>query len=98
MHRSIFLAAMSLTFGMFGALPPFAQSVKELKALVSDPRLQELLGSGEEIREIVKTDSGYAVMTRTRFLKVDVEVKSLGHPGPVPFELHFFQPVDLVED
>jgi len=94
MRRTIFLA-LSLTFGMFGALPPMEQSVREVKALVSDPRLQKLLGSAEAIRKIVKTDSGYAVMTRTRILKVDVEIKSLGHPGPVPFEFHFFEPTDL---
>jgi hypothetical protein len=95
MHRFIFFACMTLTFGIFGALPPFAQSVKELKALLSDERLEELLGSSEGIREIMKTDSGYAVVTYSRFLKVDVEYKSLGHPGPVPFEFHFFEPIDL---
>jgi len=96
MHRYFpFLAGLSVTFGIFGALPPFAQSAKEISTLVMDSHLQELMGSAEVIREIMKTDSGYAVMTSTRFLKVDIEYQSAGRPGPVPFVFHFGEPLDL---
>jgi hypothetical protein len=88
---SLFLASSSL----FAALPPLAQSSREIQAVLSDSQLQTLLGSAEGVQEIIRTEGGYVVMTQNYLLRVDVEYLSASRPGPVPFRLHFQEPVEL---
>ena len=87
----LLLAAASL----FGALPPLAQSSREIQALLSDSQMQTLLGGAEWVQEIVRTETGYVVMTQNYLLRVDVEYLRAGRPGPVPFQLHFQDPIEL---
>ena len=89
------LAFFSPFFSLFAALPPLAQSSREIQALVADSRIHTLLGSAEAIEEIIRTASGYVVMTKKNLLRVDVEYQSASRPGPVPFKLHFHEPVEL---
>lgn len=84
------------SFG-FGALPPLAQSIRELKALVDDPRLYQSLGSAEVIEEISRTNGGYLVFTKNYSMHVGVTIlrNHKERVGPVEFELQFEKPVDL---
>ena len=82
---------------LFSALPPLAQSSKELQALLSDSQLQDNLGSGELIQEIIRTENGYVVMTRNYLMRVDIHypIQEQRRVGPVSFELHFNPPISL---
>lgn len=93
MKTCLFLLVFSMTG--FAALPPMAQSAREMQALLSDPRLQEYLGSAEAIQEIVRTGEGYVVLTENYVMKVNVVYSQSKRPGPVPFELDFQKPIDL---
>lgn len=89
-------AALILCFAIstYAALPPLAQSVRELQAILADPHVQEELGSAEAIEEIVRTDNGYELKTQSRRLPVDVQYKPAKRPGPVPFELQFYPAIN----
>lgn len=81
----------------FGALPPLAQGVREMQALLSDHRFYQALGSSEILKDVIRTDSGYLVLTQNYAMKVDVkyERRTDGVVGPVQFNLEFNPPVNL---
>ncbi len=88
MKKLIFLlaACFSTTYAL---LPPLAQSVREIEAILSDPRLYQSLGSGEKIVGIERTDSGYVVMTHNYSLQVTIVYHALPYPGPARFMFEF---------
>jgi hypothetical protein len=89
MKKWIFVCLASTTFGL---LPPLAQSTRELKELLNDPRLYEALGSAEMIQEIVRIDHGYRVFTQNYAIQVNLHYKRGGMIGPAQFELEFESP------
>ena len=92
-HLSLFLF---LGASLFAALPPLAQSIREIEPLLVDPRLQEWLRSAVAIQEILYIDGGYLVRTQNYFLRVDVEyLKTTKQAGPILFQLHFHHPIHL---
>lgn len=94
--KSICFALAFFASSLFGALPPLAQSSKEIQAILADPRLQEQLGSAEVIHEIIRTNGGYVVMTQSYSMRVDVHYSNEPRRiGPVSFHLEFYPPVDL---
>lgn len=94
MKKLIFIFLASTTFA---ALPPLAQSTRELQALLADTRLYESLGSAELIKDIIRTEKGYLVLTQNYAMRVDVKYGGGDRKviGPIHFELEFQQPVDL---
>lgn len=96
MKKWFFLLCVGLSVPIFSTLPPLAQSSKEIQALVADSRMQTSLGSAEGIQEIVRTTNGYVVITPHYSLRADIEYLPLGRPGPVPFQFHFYEPVERV--
>ena len=70
---------------LFGLLPPYAQSQREIQAILD----RSAIPVGEVIQSIVRTDGGYSVSTSHYTMEVAVEYFPNQHPGPVPFELHF---------
>jgi hypothetical protein len=87
----IFVASTAFT-----ALPPLAQSTRELQAMLSDTRFYDSLGSAEYIQDIQRTEGGYLVTTPRYVMQVDVRyVRNERKIGPVPFELDFHQPLLL---
>jgi hypothetical protein len=94
MKKLFFILLASTTFA---ALPPLAQSTRELQALLADHRLYESLGSAERIKEILRTEHGYLVLTENYALRVDIQYGG-GHSkviGPIHFEFNFHSPADL---
>ncbi len=87
MKNWIFLCLASTNFAL---LPPLAQSTAELKALLNDPRLYEFLGSAESIREIIRTERGYLVITANYMMQVNIEYeRGVMKIGPAQFEFDF---------
>ena len=98
--KKYFLAALIFLFPVvtpFAALPPLAQTSREIQAILSDSHCQEYLGSAELIQNVVRTKEGYLVMTLNYLMRVDIEYK-LAHTrvGPAHFELLFYPPVNLL--
>ena len=89
----VFLAC---TASVSAALPPLAQSIAELKALLMNEEVASSLGMAESIQRIEKTDSGYLVTTRSKELAVDVIYLPAQNIGPLKFDLKF-QPVQTAE-
>jgi hypothetical protein len=80
----------------FAALPPLAQSTREMQALLSDPHMQGWLGSAEPIQSIIRMQNGYLIMTQNYAMRVDINYGGEDRLiGPVPFTLEFSQPVAL---
>lgn len=86
-----------LTSTFFGALPPLAQSTRELKALLADTRLHEFLGSAEQIKEIIRTEKGYLILTQSYAMRIDITYGGRDSKiiGPIQFEFDFHEPIDL---
>ena len=76
------------------ALPPLAQSSKELKEILSSPSLYQQLGGGQSIEKILKVEGGYQIYTRQRALYVKVNYLPIQQPGPAKFQLEFSEPID----
>lgn len=87
----IFLASTT-----FAALPPLAQSSREIQAVLADGEMYQRLGSSQQIKEIVKTETGYLIVTPRYEMRVDVHYKRTQKlAGLVQFDLEFYAPVDL---
>ena len=97
MNMKKLLLILFVTTTAFGALPPLAQGIREMQALFSDHRFYEGLGSAEILKDVIRTESGYLVLTQNYAMKVDVnyERRSDGMVGPVQFDLEFNTPVNL---
>ncbi len=94
MKKMMFILLASTAFG---ALPPLAQSTRELQALLSDGRFYESLGSAETVKNIIRTEKGYLVITQNYFLPVEVKYGGGDQKiiGPIHFELEFKRPINL---
>lgn len=96
--RNFFLAFISLSSVTFAALPPLAQSSREIQAVLADGRFYESLGSAEVVKEIIRTQNGFLVMTQNYAMKVDVKYTPRGETtfaGPAQFTLEFHAPVSF---
>jgi hypothetical protein len=94
MKKLIFIFLASSTFAV---LPPLAQSTREVQALLADGRFYDALGSAEQIKDIIRTDKGYLVLTENYAMRVDIKYGGGDKKiiGPLPFELQFYQPINL---
>ncbi len=89
----VFLASTT-----FAVLPPLAQNTRELQAILADPRLYESLGGAELIRELIRTEEGYLILTQNYAMQVEVIYEGRGDQkwvGPAQFHLEFHRPVAL---
>lgn len=73
------------------ALPPGAMSLKELKAILADKRLEAFLDKVHVIESIIANERGYLVSTAYRSVQVDVIHIAKGI-GPSKVELSFHEP------
>lgn len=86
---AILLASSSMAFA---ALPPLAQSEREIKAILDSHETYQLLGGAEPIDQIVRTENGYLLITAHKELLVDIHYLP-AKIGPAEFELSFHPPV-----
>jgi hypothetical protein len=74
----------------FYALPPSAQRIREMRALLTDLSLWSLLGPNQTIQKIEKTENGYRVAADSFSLEVKILYKQDGRRiGPADFEFVF---------
>lgn len=84
------IAFILLSFStLHAALPPLAQSSREIKEIMADPRLYQSLGGAESILQILKVDGGYEISTLHRTILVNVNYVPNQMIGPISFELDF---------
>ena len=95
--KKIFLLVLFVGFitSGFCALPPFYQSTKEIKALITDPRFHEKLGSGQYIQSITRKDHGWLIKTPKYLLFVDVKYSYSHRIGPAEFEFIYNDPEEI---
>jgi len=91
MRKFLFLLAISCG-AAYGLLPPLPQSIREIEAILADPRLYQSLGSPEMIVGIERTEHGYVVLTSNYSLQVTLTYTPLPYPGPAQFVLDFHTP------
>lgn len=98
MYKYIIAFALLITHAeIFAALPPLFENIAEIKAILDDQRLGDLLESGETIKEIKKVEKGYIIKTNQHKLLVRVVYKPISMPGPAKFDLEFKTPKPLRE-
>jgi hypothetical protein len=93
MKKIILVSFLFLAVSGFSALSPLSQSIRELKALLDDSHLQAAFGSGDPILQIVRTEKGFSIATSHQVMQVELVYGKPMRPGPVPFQLHFYEPV-----
>ena len=91
------LTMLLLTSGsmVFAALPPLAQSEREIQAILSSRESYDLLGGANPIEQIIRMENGYLIITARKEMKVDVIYVNTGKIGPAEFKLQFHPPVNL---
>lgn len=80
---------------IFAALPPLFEDIAEIKAILDEKRLSQLLESGESIKEIQKIEKGYVIKTNQHKVFVKVIYKPNVMPGPAQFDIEFATPQHL---
>lgn len=103
--RSILCLFMMLfvTNSGFAALPPFAETTRELKAILEDEKLGASLGMSSPIESIqhisVETIEGvhsaYVIKTLTHQILVEIVPSEKQKVGPLAFKLRFNTPTPL---
>jgi hypothetical protein len=96
MKRLLLIACLSGS-SLFAVLPPLAQNIREIEAMLADSRFYEALGSPEMIQDIIHIDGGYLVLTQHYALRVEVHYLPAQRIGPAAFELIFQPPMVLKE-
>lgn len=72
------------------ALPPFAQSKKEIEAIFNSAEINQHIPQEETILQFTKIDNSYLVVTNTyRSILIDVHYLPSQKVGPVAFTLEF---------
>lgn len=78
----------------FQALPPAVQRIRELSALLSDPRLYSALGNADRIESIQRNENGYLIQTEYYTMQVNIKyIEETRFCGPAKFEFEFCQPI-----
>ncbi len=88
-------AALVASSTAFAALPPLAQSIRELEAILQSDQTYSRLGGGSPIVEIDRVADGYLIKTNQQEMQVDVVYQPSKNIGPIPFKLVFHTPVDI---
>ena len=87
--RTVLITLVLSTSAAFAALPPLAQSSREIQAILESPEAYQLLGGAEPINKILRCDNRYIVFTASKELWVDVHYLKNGKIGPAEFKLEF---------
>lgn len=88
----LFLFALSTSYA---ALPPLYHTLNEIKGIINDERLTEMLGSAEGITKIERNENGYLVTSYRYQIQVDVNYLPQPYPGSGKFELKFHEKVPI---
>ena len=95
MLKKCLFATLFASSTAFAALPPLAQSVRELEAILQSDQTYSLLGGASPIVEIDRVADGYIVKTNEQEMQVDVVYLPPENIGPARFKLVFHTPVSV---
>jgi hypothetical protein len=93
--KTILAVILLTSASTFAALPPLAESAREIQAILSAQEGYDLLGGADPIEQIIRTPSGYLIITSRKEMKVDVNYAQSGKIGPAEFTLKFHPPVNI---
>ncbi len=93
MKKLTFIAIVSLlaVTGLF-AETTFEQRSKEIKSIVTNSKLSQLLTKGELIQQVTKTNKGYIIQTQNYKLNVDIVYGPSSRIGRSEFSIFFHEP------
>lgn len=83
----ILFGSIALNTTLPALLPPLYQSTAEIKAILSDEKLSEVLQSGDLIMDIKRTESGYLIITNHREVEAQIVYKKSHSIGPAKFDV-----------
>jgi hypothetical protein len=89
MRQLLFFVALAATTTVSALLPPVWQDVAELKAILNDSRLNQLLDSGESLQGIEKQPTGWLIRTDKSIVFATVHPEKQTMPGPEKFSIEF---------
>lgn len=95
MMKTLITAFLFTGTAAFAALPPLAQSNREIQAILQSKETYQLLGGAYPIDQIVRCENGYLLITANKELLVDIHYLHTGKVGPAEFELEFHPPVEV---
>jgi len=86
---ALILSALTSS-GAQAALPPFYEDVRQIKAILDDPKVAEKLGSVSRIQSIYHDQNTYTIATSECSLNMEVEYIPTARPivGPPQLRLH----------
>jgi hypothetical protein len=84
---AILFGSMALSAPLPALLPPLYQSTAEIKAILSDEKLSDVLQSGDLILDIKRTDNGYLIVTNQREVEAQIVYKKNHAVGPAKFDI-----------
>lgn len=90
----MFAALIFASPAIFAALPPLARSNVEIQAILQSQETYRILGGGERIDQLIRTENGYLLITAHKELLIDVHYLHSGKIGPGEFELLYHTPVE----
>ena len=85
--------SISLT-NLVAALPPFVQSKREIETILSNQEIYQYIPNSDVILQIIKTSSGYLIVTNHRILPVTVQYLTNQNMGPARFSIEFQKPIE----
>lgn len=94
MRVAIFFILVCYCSPVFSLLPPLAQSLVEMKAVLSSKELYSAFDTSETIQEITRVEDGFLVITEGQEMFVAVHYDKISEKkvGPQKFSLEFHSP------
>ena len=90
----VFILSVTALVGLEAALPPLAQSKREIEAILSSRDLGNFVPNSDVIVQIVKTPSGYLIITNNRIVPVSIRYVGRDSLGPARFTVWFHKPIE----
>lgn len=95
MKKILAICLICLSTHLSAAVPPFAQSVREIDAILHSEEITVLVPPTSSILQITHIPFGYLIITNMEILMVEVVYLPEECVGPRKFKLFFKKPCDL---
>lgn len=93
--KKLFLLSLFATTASYAALPPLAQSSREIERIMESRELYQKLSGAEAIEQILRSPSGYLIKTAHQQIQVNVIYTPSHKIGPAEFTLSFEEPTQI---
>ena len=82
--EKLLLASLLISNSLFAALHPHHQRNREIEALIKNDKMIELT-SGEQIKEIIETEGGFLIRTKSHEIVAKITYHPTENMGPAKF-------------